>query len=203
MLGRRSKAAEIAKPVAAGAGVAVGRAAETVTELAEKAIVAAREAQRVAAPALRSAAHTSADTLSHAAEKAAEVLAEAAERLAEEVPAVAAPAAAVQAAVGRPRPKRWRRRVRRLLIVTGVAGAAYVAVTKTPLKSKLSELVFGPPLDEEEPEPITLPVTGTSGEGATNSQPEAPEEHEAEPAEKSKGRGATSSSAPPDDGASA
>ena len=44
-------------------------------------------------------------------------------------------------------------------MVTGVAGTVYVVVTKTPLKAKLSELVFGPPLEDEEPEPITLPVT--------------------------------------------
>ena len=172
MLGRHSKsAAVIEKSIAETGGRAVEKAAETVSELAERAVVAAREAQRVATPALRGAAHTSAETLSHAAERAAGVLAEAADRLAQEVSEMPGPAVkgrAAKAAAKAAKPKRWRRRFRRLVMVTGVAGTAYVVVTKTPLKAKLSELVFGPPLEDEELEPITLPVTeftGTGGRG--------------------------------------
>ena len=164
MRGRHSKSAVIEKSMAETSGRAVEKAAETVSELAERAVVAAREAQRVATPALRVAAHTSAETLSHAAERAAGVLAEAADRLAQEVSDMPGPAAKgkgrkAKAAAKAAKPKRWSRRFRRLVMVTTAAGTVYVVVTKTPLKAKLSELVFGPPLEDEEPEPITLPVT--------------------------------------------
>ena len=108
--------------------------------------------------------------------------------------------AAAQAA----RPKRWRRRLRRTLIVTGVAGAAYVVVTKTPLKAKLSELVFGPPLDDDEAEPITLPVTGSPAPGPAAEAEEASGEAEkGEGAAPAKAKRASKGSAPQDDGASA
>ncbi len=48
--------------------------------------------------------------------------------------------------------------MRKLLVMSGVVSIAYVLITKTPLKAKLSELVFGPPLDDDEPKSITLPV---------------------------------------------
>jgi negative regulator of sigma E activity len=142
---------------------AVEKTAETVSELAGRAAVAAREAQRVATPVLRSAAQGSAETLSHAAEKAAEVLADAAERLAQDGSDGVTKTA--QAAIKRA-PHRWQRRLRRMAVAGGVVGTAYVVVTKTAVKSKLSELIFGPPLDEEEPEPITLPVTDQAAPGA-------------------------------------
>ena len=50
MLGRHSKSAVIEKSMAETSSRAVEKAAETVSELAERAIVAAREAQRVASP---------------------------------------------------------------------------------------------------------------------------------------------------------
>ena len=197
MLGRRSKSSVLESPVVDTGSKAVEKAAETVVELAEKAMVAAREAQRVATPALRSAAHTSAETLSHAAEKAAEVLAEAADRLSEQVPNGSVAAKGLAKVSGKAaRSKRWRRRFRRMLTVTGVAGFAYVLVTKTPLKAKISELVFGPPLDEDEPEPITLPVAGSGSE-----ETKAANEEGAAQAEK--GQGVASGSATQDDGASA
>jgi len=61
------------------------------------------------------------------------------------------------------------------VVLTGVAGAVYLVVTKTPLKAKLSELVFGPPLDEEDLEPITLPVSGSQApdEGEASEPPAA------------------------------
>lgn len=136
---------------------AVGKTAETVTELAGRAAGAARDAQRAAAPVLRSAAQGSAETLSHAAERAAGMLAEAAERLTQE--GSDGLAKAVQQVTRKTQPRRWQRRLRRMAVAGGVVGAAYMVVTKTPVKARLSELIFGPPLDEEEPEPITLPVT--------------------------------------------
>ncbi|MGD1052800.1 MAG: hypothetical protein ABR950_03120 [Candidatus Dormibacteria bacterium] len=182
---------------------AVEKAAETVAELAERAVVVAREAQRVASPALRSAVHTSAETLSHAAEKAAVVLAEAADRLSQEVSEMPtgkrAAKAAAKAEIKAARPKRWRRRFRRTLVITGIAGAAYLAVTKTPLKAKLSELVFGPPLDEEDLEPITLPVSGTPVPDDGEASEALDEEEGGKKAPKARGRG--SARAPKEDGA--
>jgi hypothetical protein len=196
MPSRRSRSAVIERQVVDTGSRAVEKAAETVTELAERAVLVAREAQRVASPALRSAAHSSAETLSHAAERAAVVLSEAADRLSQEV---AEMPNAVKGKIKAARPKRWRRRFRRTLVVTGVAGAVYLVVTKTPLKAKLSELVFGPPLDEEDLEPITLPVSGSHGPD----DGEASEaEDEAESAKKApKAKGHTSTRAPKDDGA--
>jgi hypothetical protein len=206
MLSRGSRSAVIEKHVAETGSRAVEKAAETVTELAERAVVVAREAQRVASPALRSAAHSSAETLSHAAERAAVVLADAAERLSQEVsemPITAkgrrAAKAAAKAEIKAARPKRWRRRFRRTLVVTGVAGAVYLVVTKTPLKAKLSEMVFGPPLDEEDLEPITLPVNGTKGPDDGEASEAEDEAESAKKAPKAKGR--TSARAPKDDGA--
>lgn len=196
MLGRRSKSSVLETPVMDTGSKAIEKAAETVAELAERAVLAAREAQRVATPALRSAAHTSAETLSHAAEKAAEVLAEAADRLSEQVPNGTVAKGHVKVSAKTAAPKRWRRRARRALTFSGIAGAAYVLVTKTPLRAKISEWVFGPPLDEDEPEPITLPVTG-SGSESTKAAGEAG----AAGAEKS--QGVASGSATQDDGAPA
>jgi hypothetical protein len=90
-------------------------------------------------------------------------------------------------------------------MVTGVAGTAYVVVTKTPLKAKLSELVFGPPLEDEELEPITLPVTESPAPAAAAETPETPET-EPEPAETKhtgsrKSKGAASTAASQGDGA--
>jgi hypothetical protein len=206
MLGRRSKSAVIERQVVDTGTRAVEKAAETVTDLAERAVVVAREAQRVASPALRNAAHTSAETLSHAAERAAAVLAEAADRLSQEVAEMPSSAkgkraakAAAKAEIKAARPKRWRRRFRRTVVVTGLAGAVYLVVTKTPLKAKLSEWVFGPPLDEEDLEPITLPVSGspTRDEGEASEAPDVADST----TKASKARGHTSTRAPKDDGA--
>jgi hypothetical protein len=209
MLGRRSGSAvidRIDKELTDTGSKAVEKAAETVTELAERAVVVAREAQRVASPALRSAAHSSAETLSHAAERAAAVLAEAADHLSQEVAEMPssgkgkrAAKAAAKAELKAARPKRWRRRFRRTLAVTGVAGAVYLVVTKTPLKAKLSELVFGPPLDEEDLEPITLPVSGspTADDGEASEAPDTADSTK----KAAKARGHTSTRTPKDDGA--
>jgi hypothetical protein len=203
---QRSRSAVIERQVAATGTRAAEKAADTVTELAERAVVVAREAQRVASPALRSAAHSSAETLSRAAERAAVVLADAADRLSQEVadmPITAkgrrAAKAAAKAEIKAARPKRWRRRFRRTVVLTGVAGAVYLVVTKTPLKAKLSELVFGPPLDEEDLEPITLPVSSSQApdEGEASEPPAAADGTKKAP----KARGHTSTRTPKDDGA--
>jgi ABC-type transporter Mla subunit MlaD len=189
--------------VAESGGRAVERAAETVAELAERAVVAAREAQRLATPALRSAAHSSAESLSRAAEKAAAVLADAADRLSHEVaeiPATAKGRRAAEKEAEAARPRRWRRRLRRTLVVTAAAGAVYVVITKTPLKAKLSELIFGPPLDDEEPEPITLPVTPAADGGTGDAVGET---DEAETRAPRRGRRAASTPPTEDDGAPA
>jgi len=208
MLGRRSRSAVIDKTPAEAGHRAVEKAAETVTELAERALVVARGAQQAASPHVRSAAHASAETLSHAAERAAVALADAADRLSHEVAQMPPMSkkerrAAEKAAKKAAHPKRWGRRIRRVVVVTGVAGGVYLVITRTPLKAKLSELVFGPPLDEEEPEPITLPVTGSaSAEGAEAT--EAPEEtEEGKPTRSHRSRGAASTATNQDDGASA
>ncbi|MGD0448604.1 MAG: hypothetical protein ABSB36_08310 [Candidatus Dormibacteria bacterium] len=203
---QRSRSAAFERQVAETGTRAAEKATETVTDLAERAVVVAREAQRVASPALRSAAHSSAETLSRAAERAAVVLADAADRLSQEVaemPITAkgrrAAKAAAKAEIKAARPKRWRRRFRRTLVLTGVAGAVYVVVTKTPLKAKLSELVFGPPLDEEDLEPITLPVSSSQAPDEGEASEPPPGVDGTKKAPRAKGR--TSTRTPKDDGA--
>lgn len=170
MLGRSSRSALSDRPAVQAGAAVVGRTAETIAELAEKAASAAREAQRAATPALRGAAQTSAESLSHAAERAAEVLADVAQRLAQAVPGQESVAAEVaDTDAGPAGPGRWIRRLGRLLLGAGFVGAAYAVATRTPLKAKLTELIFGPPLDEDEPEPITLPVSDSPGEAQASS----------------------------------
>lgn len=156
MLGRGSKKAVIER----SAGDAGARAAEVASELAERALHAAKDAQRVATPVLVTAAQSSAETLSHAAEKAAEVLADTADRLQKNAPEQAEVARkrladASEALADAIRPRK-RRRFRKLLIGTAVVGGVVVLV-KSPLKSKLADRLFGAPPDDE-PESITLPM---------------------------------------------
>lgn len=157
MFGRRSKSSVIEKEVS-NAG---GKAADTVADLAEKAVATARDAQRAASPVLRSAAQSSADTLSQAAGRAAVVLGGTAERLSATDAGVAARhkvADASEALAGAVRPKK-KHRIRKLLFVGAILGGIYALLAKTPLKSKIADLAFGPPVEDEEPEPITLPPT--------------------------------------------
>jgi hypothetical protein len=180
MLGRRSKAAVIEKEVT-DAG---SKAADTVAEFAGMAVAAARDAQRAATPVLRSAAHSSAETLSHAAGKAAEVLADTADRLATTDAGISARtriADASEAFAGAVRPKQKRHRIRKLFIVSTILGGIYAVLKYTPLKSKISELAFGPAMDEEEPEPITLPVTPPPTEASSPPEVQADEPVASEP----------------------
>ena len=137
--------------------------------------------------------------------QAATALAEAAERMTDAAPAEEGAAIVVGGVADAVRPRRWRRRVRRLVIVGVVAGGVYVVITRTPLKAKLSELVFGPPLDEDESEPITLPVSGSPVEPAAEAAPHHEEEAEGEAREPSRGSRPrrTKSSTNPEDGAPA
>jgi hypothetical protein len=114
---------------------------------------------------------------STANDKGAEILADAADRLTQQGLDANG---AVEAVVEAMRPRRWRRRMRRLLVVATVVGVGYVAVTKTPLRARISEMLFGPPLDEEEPEPITLPVTDAAADGGQEDSTDAEGEAEGE-----------------------
>jgi hypothetical protein len=172
MLGRKSKTAVIEREVPGAGSRAAEVVGEAASDFAERAVAAAQNAQRVAAPVLRTAAEKSAETLSHAAERAAVVLADTAERLAETgeeragQAAVAArhrlaDASEALAVAVRPKP---RRRVRRLIVLGAIAGAL-VALVKSPLRSKLADRLFGAPpeFDDDIPESITLPSSSQSG----------------------------------------
>jgi hypothetical protein len=84
---------------------------------------------------------------STAVARAAEELADAAEKLAATAPGKGR----------RGEGHRKRHLLRKLLALAAVGNIVFLVVTKTRLKEKLSELVFGPPLDDDEPESITLP----------------------------------------------
>ena len=168
-----------------GVSNAGSRAAEVVgdaaSEFAERAVAAAQNAQRVATPVLRTAAEKSAETLSHAAERAAVVLADTAGRLADAGEdragdaAVAArhrlaDASAALAVAVRPKKKR---RVRRVLVLGAIVGG-FVALFKSPLRSKLADRLFGAPpdFDDDLPESITLP-SSSQGESEVTQEPGA------------------------------
>jgi hypothetical protein len=141
--------------------VAGSRAAETISELAEHAVAAAREAGHVATPAIQH----SAEGLSKALEKASAALAEAGERLArsgDHQGAGVAAAARVRIAdaseklADAVRPKKKHHRVRRMLIAAAVVGGV-IALVQSPLRAKVTERLFGPPPEDDELESITLP----------------------------------------------
>jgi hypothetical protein len=162
MFGRRRSTAAVLEQEISDAG---SKAAETVGELAERALTIAREAGHVATPAIRNATHYSVEGLSKAAERASEALADTAERLAKTSDVRAADAtnaARVRladaterlAGVVRPKPQK-RHRIRRILIVGAIVGAI-VGLVRSPLRNKITERLFGPPPDDE-PGSITLP----------------------------------------------
>jgi hypothetical protein len=184
MLGRKS--AVIEREVSSPGSRAAEVVGDAASDFAERAVAAAQNAQRVAAPVLRTAAEKSAETLSHAAERAAVVLADTAERLAETgeeragqatVAARNRLADASEALAVAVRPKR-RRRFRRLIVLGALAGAV-VALVKSPLRSKLADRLFGAPpeFDDDIPESITLPSSTQTGgetpaEAASSDEPE-------------------------------
>ena len=137
------------------------RAAETISDLAEHALAAAREAGHAASPALQQTAQG----LSKALEKAADALAETGEHFArtgEKRAAVAAHVARVRLADAsekfaesiRPQKKKSHR-VRNVFIAVAVVGGV-VALVQSPLRSKVTERLFGSS-PEEEPESFQLP----------------------------------------------
>lgn len=180
MLGRRSKSAVIEREVSHAGSRAAEVVGEAASEFAERAVAAAQSAQRAATPVLRTAAERSAETLSHAAERAAVVLADTAERLAESGEERAGQAAvaartrladASEALAQAVRPKR-RRRLRKLVAI-GAIVAGLVALVRSPLRTKLTDRLFGAPpeFEDDAPESITLPA-------ATPHAEIAPQEHE-------------------------
>lgn len=138
----------------AQASEAGSRAVETITDLAEQAWALAREVSHVASPAVQ----RSAESLARALERAADSkLARAGEQQAAEVALVAREriADASEKFAEAIRPKREHHRVRNTMIGL-VAVGAIAALVGSPLRSKLTERLFGPP-PEDEPESITLP----------------------------------------------
>jgi hypothetical protein len=203
MLGRKSKTALLEREFPSAGMRAAEVVGDAASDLAERAVAAAQNAQRVATPVLRSAAEKSAGTLSHAAERAAVVLADTAERLAdtgeERVgPAVVAArhrlADASEALAVAVRPKR-RHRLRRLVVFSAITGAI-VALVKSPLRSKLADRLFGAPpqFEDDIPESITLPSSHQDAGAHDEQAPQAETEDTAEAAGGS--NGVVSGSAP-------
>ena len=136
------------------------RAAETISELAERALAVAREAGHAATPAVQA----SAQGLSRALEKAAVALSDTGEHLVrsgEPRVAEATNTARVRLADASEkfaesiRPKKKHHRVRNILIAAAVVGGV-VALVQSPLRGKIQERLFGPSPDDE-PETIQLP----------------------------------------------
>jgi hypothetical protein len=149
-LGRRSKTAKIERELS-DAG---GRAVDTISELAEHAVHAAREASRAAAPAVQH----SAEAMAKAFEKAAETLSETGGKFARSEAGITARRRLADASEGFAqsiRPKKRHHRIRNLLIASAVIGGI-VAFVQSPLRTKLTERLFGPS-PEDEPESIQLP----------------------------------------------
>jgi hypothetical protein len=193
MFGRKSKTSVLERELSD-----VGsKAAETIGEIAEHALAAAREATQHATPVLQQ----SAESLGKALEKAAESLADAGEKLARQGEHRAADAAEVarqriadasEKLAGSIRPKKKTHRVRNLLIAAAVVGGV-AALVQSPLRNKISERLFGPP-PEEEPESIELP--GAEPETTDYSQPESTEEYSAPSSTNAQSEGNGVASAP-------
>jgi hypothetical protein len=154
MRGRRSRAATLEDIADAR-----GRAAETISDLAEHAVMIAREAGAAARPTVKHGA----EGLSHALERAAGTLAETAEHLANDGKVSAASNLArerIADASGKLstaiRPKKKTHRIRNLLIGAAVIGGI-VALIQSPLRGKIQERLFGPPPEDDELPQITLP----------------------------------------------
>lgn len=153
-MGRKQRKSQTAE-LAGQASEAGSRAVETITELAEQAWALAREVSHVASPAVQ----RSAESLARALERAADSkLARAGEQQAAEVALLArerlADASEKLADAIRP-PKKQHHRVRNTMLGL-VAVGAVAALVGSPLRSKLTERLFGPP-PEDEPDSITLP----------------------------------------------
>ena len=140
------------------------RAAETISELADRALSVAREAGHAATPAVQA----SAQGLSRALEKAALALSDTGEHLVRSgEPRVAEAtntarmrlADASEKFAESIRPKKKHHRIRNILIAAAVVGGV-VALVQSPLRGKIQERLFGPSPDDE-PESIQLPGSDT------------------------------------------
>ena len=164
---RKSRTASIEK-AASDVG---SRAVESIGDLAEQARALAREVRHVASPAVQ----RSAESLARALERAADSkLARAGEQQAAEVALVAREriADASEKFADAIRPKKEHHRIRNTMIALGAVGAI-AALVGSPLRSKLTERLFGPP-PEDEPESITLPGADMSAPSEQRDSPAPP-----------------------------
>ncbi|HVC41795.1 MAG TPA: hypothetical protein VND54_07455 [Candidatus Saccharimonadales bacterium] len=137
-----------------------GRAAETISDLADHAVTLARGAGSAALPTVQRGA----EGLSQVLQSAAGTLAETAEHLAGDSRVTAAGNAARERIADASdklstaiRPKKQTHRVRNLLIGAAVVGGVF-ALIQSPLRTKIQERLFGPaPSDDDELPQITLP----------------------------------------------
>ena len=150
MRSRRSRAAVLDR----------GRAADTISDLADHAVTLARGASSAALPTVQRGA----EGLSQALQTAATTLAETAEHLAGDPKVTAASNAARERIADASdklstaiRPKKKTHRVRKLLIGAAVVGGVF-ALIQSPLRTKIQERLFGPaPSDDDDLRQITLP----------------------------------------------
>ncbi len=150
MRSRRSRAAVLDR----------GRAADTISDLADHAVTLARGAGSAALPTVQRGA----EGLSQALQTAAATLAETAEHLAGDPKVTAAGNAARERIADASdklstaiRPKKKTHRVRKLLIGAAVVGGVF-ALIQSPLRTKIQERLFGPaPSDDDDLPQITLP----------------------------------------------
>ena len=169
MRSRRSRAAVLNR----------GRAADTISDLADHAVTLARGAGSAALPTVQRGA----EGLSQVLQSAAETLADTAEHLAAD-PKVGAARERIadvsdklSSAI---RPKKKTHRVRTLLIGAAVVGGVF-ALIQSPLRGKIQERLFGPaPSDDDDLPQITLPdddphvaITDLTETGKTESDPAA------------------------------
>jgi hypothetical protein len=150
MRSRRSRAAVLDR----------GRAADTISDLADHAVTLARGAGSAALPTVQRGA----EGLSQVLQSAAGSLADTAEHLAGD-PRVSAAGNAARGRIADVsdklstaiRPKKKTHRVRNLLIGAAVVGGVF-ALIQSPLRTKIQERLFGPPPSDDDDLPqITLP----------------------------------------------
>jgi hypothetical protein len=137
-----------------------GRAADTISDLADHAVTLARGAGSAALPTVQRGA----EGLSQVFQSAAGTLADTAEHLVGD-PRVGAAGNAARVRIADVsdklstaiRPKKKTHRVRNLLIGAAVVGGVF-ALVQSPLRGKIQERLFGPaPSDDEDLPQITLP----------------------------------------------
>jgi hypothetical protein len=150
MRSRRSRAAVLDR----------GRAADTISDLADHAVTLARGAGTAALPTVQRGA----EGLSQVLQSAAGTLADTAEHLAGDSRVTTAGNAARERIADASdklstaiRPKKQTHRVRNLFIGAAVVGGVF-ALIQSPLRTKIQERLFGPaPSDDDDLPQITLP----------------------------------------------